>query len=87
MSSTIIAKAWITGRDNIGVIITHDPDNYREPYKARIGSVKGNFEGDDLEYLRTYGTKFSLTAAIHIVNETGIWYKPHDYIDIYRHMK
>jgi hypothetical protein len=85
MASKIIGHAWVTGRSSIGVIVTHDPDNSREPYKARIGSVEGQAEDSDLRALQEWGTRIPVRCALPLIDAMGRWYKPADNVDIYRY--
>lgn len=85
MPSKIIAHAWIAGSSSIGVIITHDPINENEPYKARIGTVSGQSEEVDLNYLRDWGDKLPIRCALSIIDDMGIWYEPGENVDIYRY--
>lgn len=74
MASTAIAHAWITGRENIVVVITHDPVNRAEPYKARITPVVGKDADEDLDHAMNNGVKINLVAAYWLIFYHGIFY-------------
>jgi hypothetical protein len=73
MASKPIAVAWLSGRVNLGVVITHDPINGEEPFKARIGVVTGQDATEDIQYLMREGNKIKLMPAYYVVRDHGMW--------------
>lgn len=72
MSSTIVAHAWLSGRDTIGAIITKD--EITGEYKGRIGVVTGVNEEADLQWVKERGSFLKLNSAIALMADHGEWY-------------
>lgn len=59
-----VAVRWITGRDNIGVVLIKNVDTPIPNYKAYIGVVSGKDEVADREHIYRYGTKLAVQEAL-----------------------
>jgi hypothetical protein len=70
--STIVAHAWLSGRETIGVVIVFDEIINR--YKGCIASVTGVNEEADLQWVKERGTHINLLPAIGIIAGHGHWY-------------
>lgn len=71
MSTTIIGYAWIPGIETIGVVITRD--DITHAYKARIKSVPGDNEEEDLRRIKKLGARIPVSTAIDLISKTGVW--------------
>lgn len=70
--SEIVAHAWLSGRETIGVVIVFD--DIMQQYKGYIASVTGANEEADLQWVKERGTHIKLQPAIGIIAGHGEWY-------------
>lgn len=70
--SEIVAHAWLSGRDTIGIVITKD--EITGEYKGRIAPVTGVNEQADLQWVKERGSYLKLNSAVAIIADHGEWY-------------